>query len=193
MLIALSESVLDARSALVTWVFSGGCECLTCCFEWFISLKTVITSNSYKLALFGVVDGGVGVAHRWGAASDSMLARWLVAGRTELRPVDAASVRGFVTAGSSVGAHAALDMDRCEDTSSLLQGYGLTAADKTTRTTSSPNQGPRHTIDHILGLARNNRDEGVTECRSETPGTGAESAGKFYFPLHICFIYFALQ
>ncbi|GLV40476.1 hypothetical protein CBL_04277 [Carabus blaptoides fortunei] len=91
---------------------------------------------------------------------------------------------GFVTGASSVGAHAAIDMDRCEDTSSLLQGYGLTATDKTTRTTSSPNQGPRHTIDHILGLARNNRDEGVTECRSETPGTGAESAVNLVLTVH---------
>lgn len=65
----------------------------------------------------------------------------------------------------------------CEDTAGLLQGYGFT--DKTTRTTASPNQGPRHTIDHILGLARNRDD--LNECRAETPGTGPESAGNFFY------------
>lgn len=63
-------------------------------------------------------------------------------------------------------------MDRCDDTSALLQNYGV---DKTPRTVSSPGAQPRHTIDHILGLAR--RDD-VQDLRADTPGTGNESAGK---------------
>lgn len=64
-------------------------------------------------------------------------------------------------------------MDRCEDTNSLLQGY---VGDKGQRTVSSPGGGPRHTIDHILGLAR--REEVLDGCRADTPGTGNESAGE---------------
>lgn len=67
-------------------------------------------------------------------------------------------------------------MDRCEETTNLLQGYGLTSSDKT-RTVSSPGAGPRHTIDHILGLARR---EAESDCRADTPGTGTESAGKLF-------------
>lgn len=109
-----------------------------------------------------------------GAASDSMLALRLAM----LPEGDAPRCRlhgGNHDRHRAVGAHAAKDMDRCEDTSSLLQGYGLTTADKNTRTVSSPGAGPRHTIDHILGLARR---EDAQDCRADTPGTGTESAGK---------------
>lgn len=103
------------------------------------------------------------------AASDSMLALRLAEpfGAPPLGRRLRGASRIF---GLSVGAHAAKDMDR-EDTTSLLQGYGI---EKGARTMSSPGSGPRHTIDHILGLAR--RDE--VDCRADTPGTGTESAGK---------------
>lgn len=67
-------------------------------------------------------------------------------------------------------------MDRCDDTNSLLQNYGV---DKTPRTVSSPGAQPRHTIDHILGLARRQQD--VQDLRSDTPGTGNDSGGKNFY------------
>ncbi|KAJ8925925.1 hypothetical protein NQ315_009777 [Exocentrus adspersus] len=64
-----------------------------------------------------------------------------------------------------------MDSDRCEDTSSMLN-YGLDV--KPMRMVASPNSGPRHTIDNILGLVR--KSDGEME-RAHTPGN-AESAGE---------------
>lgn len=73
-----------------------------------------------------------------------------------------------------VGRKRAMDSDRCEDTTSILN-YGLDG--KPLRMMSSPNSGPRHTIDNILGLVR--RDGELIE-RSQTPGN-IESAGKICY------------
>lgn len=64
-----------------------------------------------------------------------------------------------------------MDSDRCEDTNSML-GFGLDV--KPLRMVSSPNTGPRHTIDNILGLVRKEDSE---RERANTPGN-VESAGK---------------
>lgn len=71
-----------------------------------------------------------------------------------------------------------MDSDRCgEDTSSILN-YGLDGG-KAMRMVSSPNSGPRHTIDNILGLVR--KDGDLME-RAQTPGN-TESAGKLSLKL----------
>lgn len=80
----------------------------------------------------------------------------------------------------SVGWKRAMDSERCEDTSSILN-YGLDG--KPLRMVSSPNSGPRHTIDNILGLVR--KDGELIE-RSQTPGN-TESAGKIH-----CFWFFSI-
>lgn len=73
---------------------------------------------------------------------------------------------------ASVGRERAMDSERYgEDTSSILN-YGLDG--KPMRLVASPNSGPRHTIDNILGLVR--KDGDLLE-RSQTPGN-IESAGK---------------
>ncbi|CAH1163732.1 unnamed protein product [Phaedon cochleariae] len=73
---------------------------------------------------------------------------------------------------TSVGRKRAMDSDRCEDTSSILN-YGLDV--KPMRLVPSPTSGPRHTIDNILGLVRKG-DELMME-RAQTPGN-VESAGE---------------
>lgn len=144
-------------------------------------MKTVITSNSYKLALLGAARP----SQRPRAQHPTPCWRgdWS-AGRAGTRPLVTRPPAGHGPCShhpcTSVRDHAAVNMDRCEDTSSLLQGYGV--GDKTARTMSSPTGGPRHTIDHILGLAR--REDGV-DCRADTPGTGNESAGEYKHLLYI--------
>lgn len=72
---------------------------------------------------------------------------------------------------TSVSWCGAMESDRCEDTSAMLN-YGLDV--KPMRMVASPGTGPRHTIDNILGLARKDESE---RDRSATPGNG-ESAGE---------------
>lgn len=87
--------------------------------------------------------------------------------------------REGIVAATSVYREAAMDSDqRCEDTSSMLAGFGLDV--KPLRMVSSPSSaGARHTIDNILGLARNSNGKEDGE-RSTTPGN-AESAGEHQF------------
>ncbi|XP_017786577.1 PREDICTED: retinal homeobox protein Rx1-like [Nicrophorus vespilloides] len=68
-----------------------------------------------------------------------------------------------------------MESERCEDTSSMIGGFGLEV--KPLRMMSSPNTGPRHTIDNILGLVRKDDPNGSDRERAITPGNG-ESAGE---------------
>lgn len=71
-----------------------------------------------------------------------------------------------------------MESERCDDTSAMLSFGGLEV--KPLRMVSSPNTGPRHTIDNILGLARHNKEEHQMENeRSNTPGN-VESAGNSF-------------
>lgn len=77
-----------------------------------------------------------------------------------------------------------MESERCDDTSAMLSFSGLEV--KPLRMVSSPNSGPRHTIDNILGLARHKDDHQEERERSNTPGNG-ESGGKFRIVLYIYF------
>lgn len=63
-----------------------------------------------------------------------------------------------------------------------MLNYGLDV--KPMRMVASPNSGPRHTIDNILGLVR--KEENDRAERAHTPGNG-ESAGKNLFTIFIIY------